>query len=87
MSTAIPLRRSAGLLSKMRQDYRLAGRSEDWTLVKEPSRGRGPHELKDLFAPRSQQMLDLHSYHLTEEDFIRPGTIISEVEPEGRRDW
>src|SRR6218665_500772 len=36
VSTTVPLRRSARLLSKMRPDYRLAGRSDDWTLVKEP---------------------------------------------------
>src|SRR6218665_276252 len=35
--TTVPLRRSARLLSKMRPDYRLAGRSEDCTLGKEPS--------------------------------------------------
>lgn len=51
----VPLRRSARLLSKMRPDYRLVGRSEEWsdrrTYVKEPSRGQGPQEPEDLLSP------------------------------------
>src|SRR6218665_500917 len=52
VSTTVPLRRSARLLSKLRPDYRLAGRSDDWTLVKEPSRVQGPREPQDMVAPR-----------------------------------
>jgi len=87
VSTTVPLRRSARLLSKMRPDYRLAGRSDDWTLVKEPSRVQEPREPEDLVAPRSQQMLDFHSYPLAGDDFIQPGNLISESEPESSRDW
>src|SRR6218665_911623 len=65
--TTVPLRRSARLLSKMRPDYRLAGRSEDCTLGKEPSWGQEPWE------PRSQQLLDFNSYPLAERDFIQLG--------------
>src|SRR6218665_769586 len=87
MSTTVPLRRSARLLSKMRPDYRLAGRSDDWTLVKEPSRVQEPREPEDLVAPRSQQMLDFHSYPLAGDDFIQPGNLISGSGPESSRDW
>src|SRR6218665_526793 len=87
VSTTVPLRRSARLVSKMRPDYRLAGRSDDWTLVKEPSRVQGQREPEDLVAPRSQQMLDFHSYPLAGDDFIQPGNLISESEPEISRDW
>src|SRR6218665_1069023 len=87
LSTTVPLRRSARLLSKLRPDYRLAGRSDDWALVKEPSRVLGPREPEDLVAPRSQQMLDFHSYPLAGDYFIQPGNLISESEPESSRDW
>src|SRR6218665_2516357 len=87
VSTTVPLRRSAILLSKLRPDYRLAGRSYDWTLVKEPSRVQGPREPEDLVAPRSYQMLDFHNYPLAEEDFIQPSNLVSESEPESSRDW
>ena len=87
VSTTVPLRRSARLLSKLRPDYRLAGRSDDWTLVKEPSRVQGPREPEDMVAPRSQQLLDFHSYPLAGEDFIQPGNLVSESEPESSRDW
>src|SRR6218665_2214615 len=87
VSTTVPLRRSARLLSKLRPDYRLAGRSDDWTLVKEPSRGQEPREPEDRVAPRSQQMLDFYSYPLAGEDFIQPANLISESEPEISRDW
>src|SRR6218665_2003473 len=50
-STTVPLRRSARLLSKLRPDYRLAGSSDDCTLVKEPSRVQGPREPEDMVAP------------------------------------
>src|SRR6218665_1420835 len=87
VSTTVPLRRSARLLSKLRPDYRLAGRSDDWTFVKEPSRVQEPREPEDLVVPRSQQMLDFHSYPLAGDDFIQPGNLISESEPESSRDW
>ena len=32
-------------------------------------------------------MLDFHSYPLAKEDFIQPGNLVSESEPEDSRDW
>src|SRR6218665_252587 len=86
-STTAPLRRSARLLSKLRPDYRLACMSDDWTLVKEPSRDQGPREPEDRVAHGSQQMLDFYIYHLAENDFIQPDNLVSESELEGSRDW
>lgn len=72
---AVPLRRSARLLSKIRPaDYSLVDRSEDWrdrrTSEKEPLRGQGSQGSEDLFPPRSQPVLDCHSYNVMEEDLF-----------------